>query len=202
MKDIATIDDIAGALVGRVARSAAPGPQGHAAVAIILHAAMTAEPRVLIIERAPYDGDPWSSDLAFPGGRLEPDDADARAAAERETLEEVGLDLSAARLLGRLDDRAARILPLTVSAFVYAIHTATELLLSDEVSDAFWVPVAHLVDANRQCEHHQRGQAEIHRYPAVDLFGPEKPLLWGVTYFFLCELLGEVGHELPLSSPA
>jgi 8-oxo-dGTP pyrophosphatase MutT (NUDIX family) len=202
VKDTATIDDIAAALVGRCAQSADPGPQGHAAVAIILHAAVAAEPRVLIIERAPYDGDPWSGDLAFPGGRLEPDDADARAAAERETLEEVGLDLADARMLGRLDDRAARVLPLMVSAFVYAILTPPELQLSDEVSDACWVPVAHLVDPNRQCEHHQHGEAEVHRYPAVDLFGPRKPLLWGVTYFFLCALLREVGHELPLSTPA
>ena len=32
--------------------------------------------------------------------------------------------------------------------------------------------------------------------------GPGRPLLWGVTYFFLCEMLRDVGHQLPLSAPA
>ena len=172
---------------------------GRAAVAIILHETAEDGVSVLIIERARHDGDPWSGDLAFPGGRLEPDEDD-QAAAERETLEEVGVDLSGARLLGRLDDRPARILPLTVCAFVYAVDTIPDLVISDEVSEAFWIGVADLVDTDRHCDH--LAPVDARRFPAIDLLGPGRPLLWGVTYFFLCEMLRDVGHQLPLSAPA
>lgn len=153
----------------------------RAAVAVILHAIEDADPQVLIIERTQRDGDPWSGDLAFPGGRLEPEDAHEQAAAQRETLEEVGLDLSACPMLGRLDDRTARVQPITVSAFVYQLDVIPAFLLSDEVARTMWVPLANLVDPDRQCAHGD--------YPAVDLLGPGRPLLWGVTYHFLCLLL-------------
>ena len=42
---------------------------------------------LLFIQRAHREGDPWSGDMAFTGGRMEPGDATPRAAAERETLE-------------------------------------------------------------------------------------------------------------------
>ena len=49
---------------------------------------------VLFIKRAEREGDRWTSHVALPGGRREPDDADDRAASIRETKEETGLDLN------------------------------------------------------------------------------------------------------------
>ncbi len=199
MNDTVDIVAISRALTTRRLQSAGDGPMGRAAVAIILQETAEDGVSVLIIERARHDGDPWSGDLAFPGGRLEPGEDD-QAAAERETLEEVGVDLSGARLLGRLDDRPARILPLTVCAFVYAVDTKPNLVISGEVSEAFWIGVADLVDTDRHCDH--IAPVDGGRFPAIDLLGPGRPLLWGVTYFFLCEMLRDVGHQLPLSAPA
>ncbi|MCS5573716.1 MAG: CoA pyrophosphatase, partial [Pseudomonadales bacterium] len=81
----------------------------HAAVALILDsAASTDDPEIVFIERARVLGDPWSGHIAFPGGRWEPDDKLPLDTAVRETEEEIGVDLSAARLLGRLDDLTGR----------------------------------------------------------------------------------------------
>ena len=48
---------------------------------------------MLFIKRAARKGDRWTSQVALPGGKREPQDADDRAASIRETLEETGLEL-------------------------------------------------------------------------------------------------------------
>jgi hypothetical protein len=48
--------------------------------------------QLLMIKRASREGDPWSGDLALPGGHVEDNEDDIQAAC-RETLEEVGLDI-------------------------------------------------------------------------------------------------------------
>lgn len=53
------------------------------------------QPEVLFIKRAARQGDRWTSHIALPGGRRDPEDLDDQAAAVRETIEEVGIDLSA-----------------------------------------------------------------------------------------------------------
>ena len=73
-------------------------------------------------------------------------DATPRAAAERETFEEVGLSLVESELLGRLDDLPGLPVPsdFAVSAFVFYTSAPGPLALNHEVSDAFWFPLASL----------------------------------------------------------
>lgn len=52
------------------------------------------DPQVLFIKRAARKGDRWTSHVALPGGRRDPEDADDLAAAVRETSEEVGIHLT------------------------------------------------------------------------------------------------------------
>ena len=59
---------------------------------------------LLLVRRSDRDGDPWSGHMALPSGQAHESDADLLQTARRETLEEVGIDLSDAELLGRLDD--------------------------------------------------------------------------------------------------
>jgi hypothetical protein len=61
---------------------------------------------MLYLLRAVHERDKWSGHVAFPGGKLEPQDENIRATAMRETLEEVGIDLKspAYKYLGRLND--------------------------------------------------------------------------------------------------
>ena len=53
-------------------------------------------PEILFIKRAARRGDRWTSHVALPGGRRDPSDGSDVAAAVRETMEEVGIDLSTA----------------------------------------------------------------------------------------------------------
>ena len=65
---------------------------------------------LLFIRRAINPRDPWSGNVAFPGGKQDPDDGDDdERTAMRETQEEVGLDLHSWRRLGRLtEDKTIR----------------------------------------------------------------------------------------------
>ena len=89
----------------------------------------------LFILRATKDGDPWSGHMAFPGGHYEVSDDSLRHTAERETWEEIGLDLTAtAQYIGQIDPVRAnprgRNLDMIVTPFVYELYGSGGLLQS------------------------------------------------------------------------
>jgi 8-oxo-dGTP pyrophosphatase MutT (NUDIX family) len=61
----------------------------------------------IFIKRAAREGDRWTSHVALPGGKRDPEDEDDRAVAVRETAEEIGLDLKSENVLfvGSLPER-------------------------------------------------------------------------------------------------
>lgn len=80
----------------------------RSAVAIVIRPAATGSgSQVLYILRTPRESDPWSGQVAFPGGRRDPEDASDYECAVREAREEVGLrlDTNDFELLGSLPPR-------------------------------------------------------------------------------------------------
>jgi 8-oxo-dGTP pyrophosphatase MutT (NUDIX family) len=189
---VVTLADIRNALAAN--RPQSLGGHRRAAVAIVLHDA-PAGPEMLFIERAARLGDPWSGQMAFPGGRLDPGDVDERAAAERETLEEVGLDLTGRERLGRLADLDAGVrlvAPLVLSAFVYRLETRVELVHNHEVRETLWVPIARLLDP----AHRVRHRFGLARFPGIVVGEPDRHVVWGLTYRLVDDLLRLVGIPL------
>jgi 8-oxo-dGTP pyrophosphatase MutT (NUDIX family) len=80
---------------------------------------------------------------ALPGGRLDVGEAPA-AAALREIHEEVGLDLPADAVLGRLDDFVSRSGHLISPLVVWAAEHASLAASPDEVQAVFRVPLEDL----------------------------------------------------------
>ncbi len=161
----------------------------RAAVAMLLRE-QAGEVEVLFIRRAEHELDPWSGDLAFPGGRVDETDAGARAAAERETREEIGLELFPQHYLGRSDDLAGAYLSIHIACFVYQLENDVEFCLNGEVVDLFWVPFRTLLDPqrNRLHEFHYRGAGR--RHPVIELPEWSNRPLWGITYRLLQNFLG------------
>lgn len=168
----------------------------HAAVALLIRQS-PCDIEVLFILRAEFYGDPWSGNIAFPGGHIETDDVTARAAAERETLEEIGIDLQQEEFLGQLDDIAGAHLPVIVSCFSYLVAEATTITFNREIVDTFWVPLSTLSDPDRQHLHHVTFRGEKLERPAIDLLGPGRTVLWGITYRLLCHFMQLAGSPLP-----
>jgi 8-oxo-dGTP pyrophosphatase MutT (NUDIX family) len=137
---------------------------------------------VLVIKRADKQDDPWSGHMALPGGRREPEDRDAYDTARRETLEEIGVDLTEGRLLGRLDDLNPRRLPreLVVSPIVVAIDAEPGELDEREVAEAFWVPMDRLVEE----------QVELADFPGEwpAFTYDDRYVIWGLTHRILTQL--------------
>ncbi|WP_432821953.1 NUDIX hydrolase [Trichloromonas sp.] len=188
------IDQIRRALADHPARLITGPERGHAAVALLLRPAETGL-ELLFIERAHHPQDPWSGNLAFPGGRIDPGDAGARQAAERETREEIGLDLARADYLGQLDDIVGAYLPVRVSSFVYGLakDAALAAALNHEVRDLFFVPLAELQNPGRHVTAAIDWNNGIRQSPAIDLLGSGRPLLWGITYRLTCQFMERLG---------
>jgi 8-oxo-dGTP pyrophosphatase MutT (NUDIX family) len=186
-----TLEDIRNAINVRSPRLL--GPEGHksAAVAMILREEAS-HPHILFIERARHDGDPWSGDLGFPGGKVEESDLCAQETAIRETLEEIGIDLKSAQCLGQLDDVAGDHLPVLISCFLFRIEENPPFLLNDEVSRAFWFPLANLSNPARHIETIVHFGGTPLTRPAIDLLGPGETVLWGITHRLVLQFLNRL----------
>jgi 8-oxo-dGTP pyrophosphatase MutT (NUDIX family) len=194
---VSRLDEIRRALAAHEPVVLSPEGARRAAVAMVLRD-RPAGPDVLFIERARNEADPWSGHMAFPGGRVEPGDRDARRAAERETLEEVGVELGSAEVLGRLDDRQGNPITrprLVISAWVYRVAEAGPLRPNHEVQEAFWFPLRDLLDPTRHVLHASALRAV--EFPGILVGKPERHVVWGLTYSFLESFFLVVGRPLP-----
>jgi 8-oxo-dGTP pyrophosphatase MutT (NUDIX family) len=175
--------------------SAYEGPASrHAAVATILRQG-AGEPEVLLIRRATRQGDPWSGHMAFPGGHRDPEDADLLETARRETLEEVGLDLSQHELLGRLDDHpataAGRFVGIVITPFVFALQGEPAFTLNDEVEGLVWAPLARMARGEIDSSHDFVREGRSVRLPAYDVQGAT---VWGLTHRMLENFFETLGR--------
>ncbi|HUG03229.1 MAG TPA: CoA pyrophosphatase [Steroidobacteraceae bacterium] len=84
--------------------------------------------------------------ISFPGGRLEPCDSDAIAAALRETEEEIGLRREFIEVIGLLPDHVV-ISGFRVTPVIGLVRPGFELVLDPtEVAGTFEAPLRHLLD--------------------------------------------------------
>jgi 8-oxo-dGTP pyrophosphatase MutT (NUDIX family) len=159
-------------------------PEGkQAAVAVVL-AGAAADLHVCLIRRAEHEPDRWSGHVALPGGRVDAGDPSIRAAAIRETREEVGLRLDSAPYLGALEtmpvSAAGQPTGISLSSFVFHFgDTLERFTLSDEVAEAFWVPLRHLLDPRNAARRPTLRDGVPLDRPAVVYQGH---YIWGLTY--------------------
>ncbi len=196
-----TIKLIRGALEGYQPTLVEQEAARRAAVALVLREDR-GQPEVLLIHRADKDGDPWSGHMAFPGGRVDPDDQSLDHAARRETLEEVGVPLDGARTLGRIDDlqgrNAGQPNSMVISAFVYQLtEPPGDLVLQEsEVQHAFYFPLWELANPDRHVRRafHQTGDWE---FPGIMVGDSDRHVVWGLTYRFIEVFYAAVARPFP-----
>ncbi|EKG11282.1 hypothetical protein MPH_11627 [Macrophomina phaseolina MS6] len=123
------------------------------------------DPEVLFIKRAHRPGDRWTSHVALPGGRRDPEDADDRAAAVRETEEEVGIELTDDNSIpvGNLPERVVTTswgkVPLMVLCpYIYLLTDPDPPALRlqpAEVGSTHWVSLRALLSPSQRTYWHE-----------------------------------------------
>ncbi len=151
------------------------------------------EPTVLLTRRS-HELPDHPGQISFPGGGIDPGDADAEAAALREAEEEVGLPRHCVTLVGRLDTYLVRT-GFRVVPVVGLLQPPFDLRPEEgEVAEIFEVPLAFFLDqANREL--HSRMFRGVERFFYAYPFGSY--YIWGATAGMLSNL-SEVLREADL----
>lgn len=159
-----------------------PG-QREAAVALVLQPKVSGL-RALFILRAKKEGDPWSGQMALPGGHRETIDADLVETARRETHEEIGLDLNqAGRYLGslagiRANPRAG--FDLVVTPQVFALEDkAVPLQPNEEVAEVLWGNLDEMISGRSLTD---ASFPEFQREGTFPGYQVGAQVVWGLTF--------------------
>lgn len=119
----------------------------NAAVVVVLDLSKPSPARCLFIRRRTSEGDPWSGQVAFPGGRWSGCDSSLFDTAVRELWEETGLDAGRdVEVLGCLEDVTPRNAPdMRVRPYVAVLkNRSASVRRGYEVEDVTWIPLTEL----------------------------------------------------------
>ena len=152
-------------------------------IPIVLRGPRQDQPTVLLTHRTAHMST-HSGQIAFPGGKADPTDADAVATALREAEEEVGLAPEFVQVLGQL--------PFYVTGSAFVITPVVALVQPGftlaanpvEVADVFEVPLEFLMDPANHRRHEVPWQDTTRQWfsmPFHDLDTGKEHFIWGAT---------------------
>jgi len=156
-----------------------------AAVSIIVRDRQN--PSVLLIKRAERPGDPWSGQIAFPGGKAKTEDRTMRETAARETREEVGIDLdTSAEFIGYGSVTTTHTGRMDVVPSVFVLKRGVEVKPNEEVASFRWVELEDFLLPTSQSKHGLTyGEKEV----TTPAYAIGDYIVWGLTYRIISSML-------------
>jgi 8-oxo-dGTP pyrophosphatase MutT (NUDIX family) len=157
----------------------------RAAVSIILD--NKTNPRTLLIRRAERAGDPWSGQIAFPGGKHVESDASAKDTAIRETLEEVGIDLRlSSDFLGYFQSFRTHTGSMDVIPVVFLLQKDVPVVINEEATSYLWVYLERMISDESRSTLNLTFLGEQREVPA---FRIGDYVIWGLTHRIISTLV-------------
>ncbi len=172
-------------LRGKLEQDEPEAPQDAPSAAVALLLRWEREPEGLLIHRIEREDDPWSGQIALPGGMHDRRDRSPVETVRRETWEEVALDVTGSfTFLGRLPRvHPANVSQLTVFPYVFSSREEVSPRPGSEVQATFWAPLPALRSSRTMRTVHAGGRE--FRVPAYVFEGH---VVWGLTYGILTTL--------------
>jgi 8-oxo-dGTP pyrophosphatase MutT (NUDIX family) len=159
-------------------------PEADAAVCILLKK-RDIDVDILFVKRTVKPFDPWSGEMAFPGGRKDRRDKNIKVTLVREIFEETGIDLeNRCRFLGTMElFRSTRNKKLRILPFVVFIEYEPSIMVNNELEWSVWIPLEDLI------QHEGVAIIESKEVPA---FIMENCIIWGLTYRILRKFIDQL----------
>jgi len=173
--------------LSQILKSSSEVQEADAAVALLLRPT-NQEFEILVVKRVENPLDPWSGQMAFPGGKRNPKDRNMMETMIREVLEETNIDLSRrCRFLGTLEKLRSNIKPeLLVACFIGLLEYKPTIKLNEELVEYFWVTLDEL----RKC----KGTAEL-SFGEVPAYVVRGNAIWGLTDRILDKLFDALEYS-------
>ncbi len=150
----------------------------NAAVALLLKPE-EAGTNVLFVKRVENPADPWSGQVAFPGGKRDVKDLNLKQTVIRETLEETNINLlDGCRFLGVLTVLRSEPRPeMKILPFVILLEREPSMRLNEKELEGFvWIPLEEIV----------RGKGSVEfSFGEVPAYTVRGTVIWGLTYRIL-----------------
>ncbi|MBO9712767.1 CoA pyrophosphatase [Sphingomonas sp.] len=160
-----------------------PTQPGRAA-AVLVAVTDRAEPGVILTQRTESLRQ-HSGQVAFPGGRVDPEDDSAIAAALREAHEEIGLPPAEVEVVGTTSHYRT-VTGYDVTPVIGVVRPGLPLVAAEaEVAAVFEVPLAFLVDPANQREVRAHYQGRERRYYEINWHDRR---IWGATAAMIVNL--------------
>jgi 8-oxo-dGTP diphosphatase len=152
----------------------------NAAVALLVKD--KSNPSSLFVKRAQNPKDPWSGQIALPGGKREPKDNTLKDTAIRETLEETNINLIKGQFLGVMNVQESTPRPeIRVLPFVVLLdHDPTITLNEQELEKHYWISLEELAESRT---------IVTLSFGETSAYAVDDKVIWGLTYRILEELL-------------
>lgn len=163
--------------------------QPEAAVAIIIDSNRHGG-SLLLIKRTEREGDPWSGQIAFPGGHKSALDRTFVETAIREASEEVGIQLTDQDLLGVLPLVYSRTKRVLVVPFVFLLRSDVVIHVNEEVAESFWISLSDL--AKIEVAKHEIKIERVRITANCYVF--DDHVIWGLTFRIINILLNRNEH--------
>ena len=113
----------------------------HAAVLIVIYG----DDYKIIMTQKPMTMQLHAGEISFPGGKIDADDEDLLETAIRETLEEIGLNISRDDVVGQLKPVQTRNSGFTIIPFVVVLDNIIQLQPNSEVDEILHIPIIPLL---------------------------------------------------------